>query len=136
MIPRLSTSGCSFTRPTRRTTPLLKPPSRYSLMSASSSRPLHSAKPPLPSGAGGAPPPLRVSRTSNRNDCTSSGSATAGLHTDGPVGVLRYPQHQVLQRAGRGDSDLGDQLAEFLRHGRVQLVIALDEERVRLGVPR
>ena len=48
-MPRLSTSGDSFTRPTRRTTPSLRPPSRYSLTSASSSSPEHSAKPPSPS---------------------------------------------------------------------------------------
>ena len=62
---------------------------------------------------------LTVSVTANRNVWTSSARPSTGVAhgatVHATVGVLADPQHQVLQRRGRRDADLGDQPAQCLR---------------------
>src|SRR5690348_10917689 len=77
-MPRLSVIGCSLALPMNRRTESLRPPSRWSLTSASSVSPLHSWKAPPVSGfaRGFTPfPPaaLGVSETANRKARSSAG---------------------------------------------------------------
>src|SRR3954466_9377975 len=119
-------------------------------MSASSSSPEHSWKPPSPSRwvAGlaalapgsrlaGPPAALRVSETLKRNVRTRNGSGTGHLlHSDAAVAVAGHAQHEELQRLGRRDPDLDQQPALLQRRSWVEVVAAADEERLLLGGAR
>src|SRR3954452_1848038 len=122
-MPRLRTMFWYFARPTRRITPSLRPPSRYSCTSISTSSPVHSWKAPLPSAepvgswlGGGfgtvpdSPAALFSSLTWKRN-VRSSVSATTARHGQRSLAVAREAKHEELERLRRRDADVDDELA-------------------------
>src|SRR4051812_19904064 len=81
------------------------------------------------------PPPWALLRslTWKRNARSSVESATSALHPDGAVAVAGDAQHDELERFGRRDTDLGNELTGIEHALRVELVVAAHEDRLPLG---
>src|SRR5262249_12092682 len=135
-MPRRSVMRETLARPARCRTPLLRPPSTYSPTSISRSSPVHSAK--APSVRGVCPldddkVTLNLNVRASRAGPQSNPTPGCKRRLDVTLGLQRHADDDELQRFGRRDPDLDDQLSGVCLRRRVGPGRDVDEPRLVRG---